>query len=263
MAEQARKSNDALKDAERLCSIGDNLEIWRVPHFSIREQQLNARVMPPEMFDRLTQNIRKDNRVESLPFGVMREKHIELISGHHRLRAAVAAGLIEIPIIVDTRDLSKSSVKAKQLAHNSIIGTDDEDILARIFSQIDSVEDRFESFVNIDDGLKDAIDGAVKTLNEEVDIEWPVLSITFLPKQMERLLEIEERLAKQVPKDTDLVWIVPEEIAERFTTTLNNLSVTCDIRTVGNIFARMTEIVQKALDNGELDEQKSDSETDS
>ena len=88
--------------ATRLAEAGDNLEIWRVPYTAIREQDLNARVMPPEMLERLTETIRRENRLESLPFGVLREKHIELISGHHRLRAAVSAGVTEIVMLVDT-----------------------------------------------------------------------------------------------------------------------------------------------------------------
>ena len=210
MARKTRREA-GLESAERLCSAGDNLEIWQVHYTHVREQNLNARVMPPEMLERLTENIRNEKRIEALPLGVLRDGHIELISGHHRVRAAVAAEVFEFPMLVDTReDLPASAVKAKQLAHNAIAGADDPDMLAQIFSQI-----------------------------------------AFLPVQMERLEAVAERLAQQVPKDAEAVWLVPEDAAQRFSDALNRLGRAQDIRTVGNIIGRMTEIVEAELDRSE------------
>ena len=246
------KPASPLENAERLCAAGENLEIWRVPYTAIREQDLNARVMPPEMLERLTETIRRENRIESLPFGVLREKHVELISGHHRLRAAVSAGVVEIPVLVDTRDLSASQVKAKQLAHNSIAGTDDAELLARIFANIDTVQDRLEAFVDVD--LSAALEDNVRALNEEITIEWPVLAITFLPGQMTQLELIGEKLAGQIPKETDQTWLVPDAIAARFTEILNKVGKAENIRTTGNIIARMVELVEAELDRAAAEE---------
>src|SRR6266699_1322539 len=46
------------------------------------------------------------------------------ISGHHRTRAATAAGLSELFVLVDVTGLSRSQIAAKQLAHNAIEGQD-------------------------------------------------------------------------------------------------------------------------------------------
>ena len=255
MARQAR-ADGGITPPERLCEAGENLEIWRVHYSSIKEQDLNARVMPPEMLERLTENMRNEGRIESLPFGVMRDGYVELISGHHRVRAAVAADVLEFPILVDTRDLDLSSVKAKQLAHNSIGGSDDRDVLARIFDQIETVEARFEAFVDIGEAHMKSLDEAVRSLNEEVVIDWPVLAITFLPNQLERFEAVAERLAKQVPKDADQVWVVPEDIAQRFVDVLNRVGKRDDIRTMGNILARMTEMAEEMLDNAEAEQER-------
>ena len=119
-------------------------------------------------------------------------------------------------------------------------------MLARIFANIDTVQDRLEAFVDID--LMEKIEENVRALNEEVAIEWPVLAITFLPGQMERLDAVAARLADQVPKETDQTWLVPEEIAARFTENLNRVGKAENIRTTGNILARMIEIVEAELD---------------
>ena len=255
MARQTRREA-GLESAERLCAAGDNLEVWQVHYTHVREQDLNARVMPPEMLERLTENIRNERRMESLPLGVLRDGYIELISGHHRVRAAVAAEVFEFPMLVDLRDLPASAVKAKQLAHNAIAGADDMDMLAQIFSQIDTIEHRLEAFVTLGEDVQRSLAEAAKIMSEEVVIRWPVLAITFLPLQMQRLEAVAERLAQQVPKDAGVVWAVPEEIAQRFSEVLNRLGKAQDIRTVGNIIGRMAEMVEAELDRAEASDEE-------
>lgn len=255
MARQTRREA-GLESAERLCAAGDNLEVWQVHYTHIREQDLNARVMPPEMLERLTENIRNEKRMESLPLGVLRDGYIELISGHHRVRAAVAAEVLEFPMLVDIRDLPASAVKAKQLAHNAIAGADDMDMLAQIFSQIDTIEHRLEAFVTLGEDVQRSLAEAAKIMSEEVVIRWPVLAITFLPLQMQRLEAVAARLAQQVPKDAGVVWAVPEDIAQRFSEVLNRLGKAQDIRTVGNIIGRMAEMVDAELDRAEASDEE-------
>lgn len=240
----------------RLIEAGNNLEIWRVHHTLIREQDKNARVMPPEMLERLSENIRNEGRLESLPLGVLRgpaakPSHVELMSGHHRTRAGVSAGITDFLVLVDTRDLSRDQVKAKQLAHNSINGADNLTMLNQIFSEIASVDARLEAFVQVDDAYLKRLDEAMKAVNEEVSIKWPVLSFAFLPVQKARFDTLVQRLAKQVPKDTDQVWLVPEDSANKFSDALNELGRKCDIRSTGNIFARMVDIAHEFLDKQE------------
>lgn len=234
---------------ELIAGLDGNLAVYKVHHTEVQEQDLNARVMPPEMFERLAANIKHEKRLESLPFGVLRGDKIELVSGHHRARAAVSAGLLHYYILVDIRELTKSKVRAKQLAHNAIAGVDNAQILARLFSEIATVEDRLEAFTMIDDSVLKTLDGAAKALNEELEIEWPVLSMAFLPLQMEKLDKVVLRLAQQVPKNVDVVWALPDNIAARFTATLNRASKKYDIRTTGNILAKMLDIVEAELDN--------------
>jgi len=235
----------------RLCEAGQNLEVWRVHHSVVREQDKNARVMPPEMMERLVQNIRNEGRMESLPFGVLRGDYVELVSGHHRVRAAVSAGIVEFPVIVDTRDLPRDRVRSKQLAHNAISGTDNEQVLREIFSEIASVDARLESFVYVDDKFLAGLNQATKALNEEISIKWPVLAVAFLPIQKTRFDQVAARLAKQVPKDTDQLWLVPEEVAQAFSEILTKAGRKYDIRTNGNILSKIVEIVNSHLDEEE------------
>ena len=77
----------------------------------------------------------------------------------------------------------------------------------------------------------------------------PQVAVTFLPLQLAKVEKIGERLAKQMPKDTDHVWLVPDEIAQRFTDILNKVGRYTDIRVMGNIIGRMAEISEEWLDH--------------
>lgn len=246
--------NTGIRKMEKLIDAGENLEIWRVNYSDIKEQPKNARVMPPEAFERLAANMRTEGRMETLPFGVKRGNHIELISGHHRTRAAVVAGILDFLILVDTReDLSTDAVKSKQLSHNSLSGTDDVAMLAEIFNEIEDLELKMAAFIDEEELLAKAVEKSAGLVSEQFEIEWPVLSIAFLPTQREKFEALAERLAKQVSKDTDTLALVPEDLARSFTDMVNRLGRCEDIRTMGNIISRLVAIGEKYLDEQEAE----------
>ncbi len=113
----------------------------------VKEQDLNAQSMPKAMFDQLVNNLKNSGAPESLPLLVKTEKGLEIVSGHHRIRAVRTAG-IENTLAIVYMTLTPSQIRAKQLAHNSIHGTSDPEIVKRIWEQIDDVQARFEAFID-------------------------------------------------------------------------------------------------------------------
>ena len=98
MAEAATRKIEAKEAAtviepQRVMELGNGLELWKVHPSSLREQDVNARAMPKAMFERLAQTIGRDKRLESLPLCAKTDRGIEIISGHHRTRAATSAGV--------------------------------------------------------------------------------------------------------------------------------------------------------------------------
>ena len=89
----------------------------------------------------LADTIRKEQRLESLPLTVKRKNFFEVMSGHHRTRAVRMAGLTELYVLADTRNLTRSQVVAKQIAHNRIAGSDDRETLATLFKEISRIDD--------------------------------------------------------------------------------------------------------------------------
>ena len=117
-------------------------EVRRINIKHLKEQELNAQEMPKHQFDALVRNIKNDGELQSLvyvhqPDGP--DGEIRIISGHHRVRAAYAAGLTEVPCIVETAPLTTAQIRARQLAHNQIHGESDPEILAQLLEEIDDV----------------------------------------------------------------------------------------------------------------------------
>lgn len=232
--------------AEKLADVGDNLALFKVHVDELREQDINARVMPPEMFERLTETIKGEGRLEQLPFTVFRGDHFEMVSGHHRLRAARAAQLTEIFVLADTRPLSKSKVRAKQIAHNRISGEDDPATLKRIFDEIESVEDQLESYLRAEDfdDVKQLDPASIVDIS--VGIPWKHLTLVFVPSTLEALERI-EKIIRRTPKDTDILGLVNVEVVDRFRNVALKLGRTEDVRSLGAIITRMAEITEKHL----------------
>lgn len=234
-----------------MADVGPNLQLVKVNVNEVREQDINARVMTPEAFERLTENIRKEKRLEQLPFTVARGNYFELVSGHHRVRAARAAGLNDIYVLADTRRLERSTVVAKQIAHNKISGQDDLQTLQRLYAEMDRVEDVLESFLSPDDfdDLKQL--SSVSAGDVSAMLEWRTLSLVFLPSALERLEALDE-IAKKTVKKSDMIGVVDMALFERFRDAVLKVGQKNNVRALGAVMTRMIEIAEEWIEkNGD------------
>lgn len=174
-----------------IAELDDGICIARVGIDQLREQDMNARVMDDAKFDQLVRNIEKRGTLEQLPYCAMTDRGIEIVSGHHRTRAARQAGLKEVTVLLDRSGLSRSAIAAKQLAHNSIEGTDDPDMLRKIAATITDVDDMLETALG--DDFFEKLDAEVSKMPlPAVDFDWKTIQFMFLPSQLadfERLVD--------------------------------------------------------------------------
>jgi stage III sporulation protein SpoIIIAA len=227
--------------AEKLLDMGQGLELWRVGLDEMKEQDVNARAMPVKMFDRLSTTIQRDGRLEALPFCAKTDRGLEIVSGHHRVRAARTAGLETIFALVDVSGLNRSKIRAKQLAHNSIQGVDDKQLLAQIYQEIDDAEAKLEAF--IDAGFDSPIVKA-KIDDVMVELSFDQLLIMFLPVES----EIFERAVARIEALADKkVMLAEHRLFEPFCELVNRVGKEYDIRAVGTILSKVSEIVLTSL----------------
>ncbi len=254
MAEGKNESQSSTVEYASCLDLGKGLVIARVPFTSLREQDINARIMKTEMQKRLTDNIRKRGQLESLPFCALIGDKIEIISGHHRIRSAKDSGVInEIYVILDVTGLTRSQVAAKQLAHNAINGFDDQSTLKQIASLIDDVDDMLESAIG-KDILEEPLAELEKLIAPKVDFDWKTVVFTFLPHQLKDLEKLVDYLKTYKP---DFIGVADSEQHKEFIDTLAKYQDFANVKNTGAAISAMVKGTQSLFEDlhfGEEDE---------
>ena len=231
-----------------LVELEDDFAVVRVPIGLLREQDKNARIMTPQMQASLAANIKRDGHLESLPLCHKLESgEFEIISGHHRKRAAVQAEMGELVVLTYMHELAPSVVRAKQLAHNAHEGFDDPTTLRELYLEIDNPDDRLVTFLDPRDLGVEAQATPVKIDDVFVPFDWHYVAFAFLPHQVERF----EELCRRIASDADLICAVPEDVFQAFSQTARRLGIAEDIRNVGTVIARMVQVTTEYLDEHE------------
>ena len=230
-----------------LADLGSNIVVARVEIHLIREQDKNAHLMKPEMFRQLAENIKNRGGLESLPFCVLTDK-VEVISGHHRLRASKEAGLKEIPVLLDIAGLTRSQIAAKQIAHNAISGFDDPSMLKEIAKLITDVDDLIESFIG-KDVLGEPLAELEKLLAPMVDFNWKQIQFVFLPHQVADM----ELLVKKLEGNKDFIGAAHIDQYETLMDALSKYQNFKNVKNLGSAINAMIESANAEMEAGEFD----------
>lgn len=234
---------------ECVYDLGQGLELWRVKVSTLREQDVNARSMTKTAFDRLTATISRDKRLESLPLCALTVRNgqgrIEIVSGHHRVRAARAAGVEELHVLVEVTGLTDDEIKAKQLAHNSIAGEDDPQLVKRIFESIQRADARIEAF--IDPKEVDAQIERMPVGTVELGMQFKTALTVFIPYHLEEFERVQEHVFNVLSKSNDVTYIADIEMLEHWKQALGETAEAYDIKAIGSVIGKMSEIVLKEL----------------
>lgn len=229
--------------------LGEGLELWKCHIDDLREQTKNARTMTPKMFKRLAETIGKAKRLEQLPFAALRRDgerdRLELISGHHRVRASRTANVLHIFVLVDVTGLSRGDVVAKQLSHNAIMGQDDPDILAQLFEELENIDQMMESAVDPEALTIANTMPPVSIDAVTVDAEIKTMTIIFLPSQVNDLDRVCQYVKALIG---DEAAVAQRDQYDQFVHTIQRLGAKEDIRAIGSILAKMIEITERYLE---------------
>ena len=229
-------------EPQKILELGNGLELWRVHTSSLREQDVNARSMPKAMFERLAQTIARDKRLESLPLCAKTERGLEIISGHHRVRAATAAGIFEMFVLVDVTGLTRSQIAAKQLAHNAIEGQDNDQLLAEIYRQIEDAESKLEAFI---DQKLDVELPKVRIEGLDVEIDFKTVLLIFLPRVKERLGRALEYL-RSYGQRLDGVYVASDSDYAPLEKAVRKINEEWDVRVVADAIGKMADLALQA-----------------
>ena len=183
-------------------------EIRKVDPKTLKPREKNARYMTNEQLERLTENVKRDGRLTSLPLvHTLADGRLELISGHHRTLASIGAGFDQIEVIVITAELDDSRITAIQLSHNAISGQDDKSILAGLYEALDLPERKYTGLTDSVLGDLGKVDVSAISLGV---IEYQQLRVDFLPDDaqafeagLKRLGKVSEKMVHMVASYAD------------------------------------------------------------
>lgn len=181
--------------------FGDGMRLMIVPPASLTLLKDNARFFKRETFRQLRDNIAADKRLSSVPLCYRHDDgRLEVLSGNHRVQASIEAGIPHILVLVITEELDKSRRIAIQLSHNALVGEDDQSILANLWAQIESVQDKLYSGLD-SETLKEL--GDVELVNFSTP-QVPAHMVTFMftDGEKEQLSEILDMLADAAKKSS-------------------------------------------------------------
>lgn len=143
-------------------------------------QEVNARFMDKTTFDRLVENIKTDGVLTGAitcyqPGG---EGPVEILSGHHRCKAAIEAGITEVDVIIILTELSHDRKVAIQLSHNAVEGEDDLSVLSTMYLDLDLDAKRFSGLTDDDFGALGDVDISGLSVG---GIKYQDVTLSFLP----------------------------------------------------------------------------------
>ncbi len=147
----------------------------------LRLLEKNARYMRGDQFARLVENLRRDGCLTSAPLVHRVGEQLEVISGNHRVSAAIKAGIAEADVIEVISPLTREQFVGLQLSHNAVTGQDDPAILRSLYDELDFAWKEYSGLT--DDAFDiDELDTSVLRVDKPFYQE---LTFSFLPGDAE------------------------------------------------------------------------------
>lgn len=157
----------------------------------------NARYMDKKEFDLLTSNIKNDGCLTSFPLVYDGDVYGEVLSGNHRVQAAIKAGIELAQVIVIKSPLTKDQKIALQLSHNSITGKDDPNLLKALYDSIENLD--YKMYSGITDEMFKVDDLTLAAMSFETPKEEEVI-LHFLQGDKEVFCDSLKKIEKKAKK---------------------------------------------------------------
>jgi len=221
-------------------------ELLRLTLLSATVGHENARFMPRRQFNRLVENIRRDGTLTSAPLigQVEGDERWYVISGNHRVEAAIAAGLLEADCVVVDGAIDQKRFVALQLSHNAIEGEDDPATLKRLYDMLDL--DLKEYFGLTDDRFDmDALN--VKTL-PSATLGYLDVVFSFLSDEADAVAEFIARAERHAKKATP-IYLADYRDFDQFIDTLTAVKKHRNIKNSALALRSLCDLAMRSLED--------------
>jgi hypothetical protein len=225
-----------------------SLRVAIVPISQCDLLEKNARFMRVEQYKRLVENIRRDGCLTSVPFAIRHAQpggdRYTILSGNHRVKAAKDAGLTEVTLLYTDRELTHAQQVAIQLSHNAIAGQDDLAILRELYDEINDVA--LKEYSGLDDVLLGKLNPPNLDPLSEKGLEYRIVSIAFLPEEVERAEKLFAKIMEQA--DGDRTWINRRADYDRMLDALTVAKEAAGVKNTATAFGLLLDLVENHFD---------------
>lgn len=217
----------------------------------IDEADMNANEMSNEDFMTLCDNIGKSG-MSSVPCCYRKpDGRFVMISGHHRLRACKKLRYRTIGILwCDESELSKDEIIAIQLSHNSLHGQDNQNILKKLFEQIQSVDFKKFAHVNIDEIEPVSSEGIDISMMKETF----VFSVVLYPESYTSIDTLFGDIREQAKKSDALILASGDENEDIMLRLQSEIGEHFEIKSPSITFSKLLELACERLEEIKVEE---------
>jgi len=167
---------------------------------TLKNLEGNPHYMTAAQFGRLVENIKRDGVLTSAPLIYKGE----ILSGNHRVMAAIKAGVTHGNCIVIESDLTPAQKTAIALSHNAINGQDD---LSMLQSLYDTLDIEHKAYSGLTDDSFDIEDIDINGMSIGA-IKYQEITLYFLPEEAEifaHVMKLIEAKAKRAAPPAALI----------------------------------------------------------
>lgn len=220
-------------------------KVIKVNPKDIKLLEVNARFMKADEFKKLVDNIKRDGCLTQLPFCCYnKDGDLEVLSGNHRVQAAIEAGLKKIDVQITEDKLTKNQRIGIQLSHNAISGQDDMSILKQLYEAIDDID--YKAYSGLDDETLQLLEQIKTDGMSEGALSFQILNIAFLPSEIKEIQKCIKKVKAEIRKNVALT--LRFEDYDKYLDTLNDVSQGMRIKNTATAFMGMLGIVNNHLD---------------
>jgi len=151
------------------------------------------------------------------------------------------ACVFEIYVLAEVRELTRSSIVAKQIAHNAISGKSDEQVLREMYKEIQDVADKYEAYINPADINIMYPTESPKPEQIAVDFLWRATSFFFLDAQFKNF----EELFNLITGEEESINICPREQFEALQEALKRSEKSNNVRSAGTVMSKIIDLARK------------------
>jgi hypothetical protein len=201
----------------------------------IEESPLNAQEMKDKEFNRLVKNIKRDGCLTSTPLLMDQsgKQKKMCISGHHRIKAAIKAGLDGAMCMV-SEELDETTRIRIQLAHNDIHGESNKEVLIILQQSLSDIDFSLVETTNVETSIKEL------EIKASSIPEFRHINICLLETSRDRLVEMIMSLENSQCEN----WLIEKEEYEHINDLLS-YAFDRGFKTPGQAFGKFLDIIEQ------------------